>query len=119
MGDDAQRPGIRRSRCLVEGVIRARAGGVDAEGAIVDLSLSGARILRPDGWAVGEGASVALRLLVPGEVPLAFGGRVSRVGVDAVAFSFGHLAPPAEIALRDIIERRGQLRDDFDDVGEA
>jgi hypothetical protein len=119
MGDDAQRPGIRRSRCLVEGVIRARAGGGDAEGAIVDLSLSGARIVRPAGWSLDEGASASLRLLVPGEVPLAIGGRVSRVGVDAIAFSFDHLAPPAEIALRDIIERRGQLRDDFDDVGEA
>ncbi len=119
MGDDAQRPGIRRSRCLVEGAIRARAGGIDAEGRIVDLSLSGARIVRPAEWPLPEGAVVSLRLLVPGEVPLAIGGRVSRVGVDAVAFSFAVLAPPAEIALRDIIDRRGQLRDDFDDVGEA
>lgn len=110
-GQGNSMPGVRRSRSALN-------PGADAEiaiagrtlrVAILDVSLSGLRVLRPDGLDPAPGVVARLRFPLDSDRPIDLAGTVVRSSSDQVAFQFD--AGGQEDALRALIRRRGQLRD--------
>lgn len=104
-------PGVRRSRsALSPGADAALTiGGRQVRAAILDVSLSGLRVLRPEGLDAAPGDAVQLLFPLDSDQPIALPGTVVRSGADQIAFRFD--AGGQEDALRALIRRRGQLRD--------
>ena len=108
---DKGMPGVRRSRsALTPGADAELAmGGRRLRVAILDVSLSGLRVLRPEGLDPAPGVVVQLVFPLDSERPIALPGTVVRSSADQIAF---HFEPGGqEDALRALIRRRGQLRD--------
>ena len=107
-------PGVRRSRSALHpgADVELSVGGQRAQAAILDVSLSGLRVLRPAGMDPAPGETVQLRFPADADQPVLLSARVVRGSADQIAFQFE--AGAQEDALRTLIRRRGQLRDNCD-----
>lgn len=107
-------PGVRRSRsALSPGAdVELTVGGRSVRAAILDVSLSGLRVLRPEGLDPAPGVVVQLAFPMDSDQPIALAGIVVRSSADQIAFHFE--AGGQEDALRALIRRRGQLWDTQD-----
>lgn len=106
------RPGVRRSRSNIEGLLRIRAAMRDWAGAVIDVSLSGLRAARPHQFALAPGQVCDLELDFGTPPRLRSRAQLVRVADGEVAFRFDPLSPNTESELRRILETRGTLRDD-------
>ena len=108
---DAGETGVRRSRnaLVPDTTVELRMAGASAEAAILDLSLSGLRVQRPEGLHVSPGQRAALAFPIDADEPLVLAGTLVREGPAELAFRFEAAALPEEDALRALIRRRGRL----------
>lgn len=106
------RPGVRRSRSNIEGLLRISATMREWAGAMIDVSLSGLRAARPQQFALAPGQVCELELDFGIPPRLRSRAHLVRVADGEVAFRFEPLSPNTESELRRILETRGTLRDD-------
>ncbi|HWT15497.1 MAG TPA: PilZ domain-containing protein [Patescibacteria group bacterium] len=83
--------------------------GKAVRGELVDLSINGLRMVRPEGFSPPDGSRFALNLLIPGEAP--FRADVSMIRLDDRAFSveFMDMSPRDFGLLSGLIERFAHL----------
>ena len=86
-------------------------GSVRTRAQILDVSISGLRVVRPGHLPANVGQPVELSFSQEDGRALVLGGAVVRAVADELAFRFEPMAPLQEDALRALIQRRGQRRD--------
>ena len=101
-------PGVRRSRQRLQVEVQLEAGGKRFPGQLLDVSMSGARLRRPEGWSPG-GAAVHLELTAAGGSPVSIPARVVREGEQELALRFVELPPGLSDWLGALLEREGRL----------
>ena len=106
------RPGVRRSRSNIEGLLRIHAAMRDWAGAMIDVSLSGLRAARPQQFALALGQVCDLELDFGVPPRLRSRAHLVRLADGEIAFRFDALSPNTEFELKRILETRGTLRDD-------
>jgi hypothetical protein len=108
---DLERTGVRHSRSRLQAVARVQIPGFLWQADVIDLSPSGALLRRPDGMDLEEGCQVSIELSCNDAVATRVQGRTVRVDAQAVAFVFEALGPTQEQDIRELIQRRGSLKD--------
>lgn len=116
MSVDGTMPGMRRSRNALspEADVEITIEGRRIRAAILDVSLSGLRVLRPQGVLATPGQAAELAFPLDADPPVYVRGSVVRSSTDQIAFRFDLAGGPQDEALRALIQRRGQLRDNYD-----
>jgi len=112
---DREATGVRHSRSALDPAasVDVAVGGIRASAGILDVSVSGLRVVRPPQLAATIGQFAELSFPLDSERPLVLRAVVVRSGDAEVAFRFEPMGPLQEDALRALIERRGQLRDNY------
>lgn len=108
-------PGVRRSRNAIDAEVQVSVGTRRVRAAILDVSLSGLRARHANHLDVAPGQLVELRFPLDADDPLVLRASVVRSGGEELAFRFEAPSGPHEDALRMLIQRRGQLRDECGD----
>lgn len=107
-------PGVRRSRCKVDGEVHVHWRSREWRLRLVDLSLTGVRFRRSPDFPLAEGNLAQLELRCGGQA-IRMRGRIARLAGNDAAFRFEGLSAPAECELRATLEHHGRLRDSFDE----
>lgn len=108
---DSEHPGVRFSRSRLQATASVRVPGHHWEASVVDLSPSGALLARPDGFDPGQAALASVEFVCGDLVALRVQARLVRSDERTVAFVFEGLGPSQEEDLRELIQRRGSLKD--------
>ena len=108
-------PGVRRSRNAIDAEVQVSVGTRRLRAAILDVSLSGLRARHATRFDLVAGQLVELRFPLDADDPLVVRASVVRSGGEELAFRFEAPTGPHEDALRSLIQRRGQLRDEYGD----
>lgn len=109
MGADvSDHPGVRRSRRRLQAEVHIEADGRRLAVELLDVSLSGARLRRPEGWNARH-ASVQLELRTGKEDPLRVAASVVRERPDEIALRFAELPARLSERLSGMLEREGRL----------
>jgi hypothetical protein len=109
-----EHPGVRRSRLAWPSPVRLHDGERSLPAELVDISLTGARIRRPEDWRPAERLPLRLELLDPATVPLRLAVRVVRESPGELALRFEALGRDDEAALAELLARRGALSGGLD-----
>lgn len=104
-------PGVRLSRAKLDATARIRIPGRTWLVDVVDLSLSGTLVERPEGMDLEVDSLASLELSCRETVTLRVQARLVRADSQHLAFVFESLGPSQEYDLRDLIDRRGSLKD--------
>lgn len=108
---DSEHPGVRFSRSRLQATARVRVPGHHWEASVVDLSPSGALLDLPEGFDPGKAALASVEFICGELVALRVQARLVRSDERTVAFVFEGLGPSQEEDLRELIKRRGSLKD--------
>lgn len=108
---DSEHPGIRLSRSRLQATASVRVPDHHWETPVEDLSLSGALLRRPDGFDPERAALASVELRCGDLVALRVQARLVRSDERTVAYVFEALGPSQEQDIRELIQRRGSLKD--------
>lgn len=107
----AERPGVRRSRMHLDGRARLTAASNEWHGDLIDVSLSGMRVTRPDAFTLPVGHRIHVAIESRGRSLPPIEARIARLGEDDIALAFEVLGLAAETDLRWVMERFGKPED--------
>ena len=95
----------QETRFATQGEGEVEIQGKSVRGTLVDLSINGLRMLRPEGFSPPDGSRFALTLLIPGADP--FRAEVALIRLDDRAFSveFMDMSPKDFALLSGLIDR--------------
>ena len=108
---DSDHPGVRLSRSRLQATASVRVPGHQWDAQVEDLSPSGALLRRPEGFDPDKAALASVEFRCGEMVALRVQSRLVRSDERTVAFVFESLGPSQEQDLRDLIEKRGSLKD--------
>jgi hypothetical protein len=108
---DSEHPGVRLSRSRLQATASVRVPGHQWEAQVEDLSPSGALLRRPEGFDPGEAALASIEFRCGDLVALRVQARLVRIDECTVAFVFEGLGPSQEQDIRELIHKRGSLKD--------
>lgn len=99
----------QETRFATQGEGEVEIQGKSVRGALVDLSINGLRMARPEGFSPPDGSRFAINLLVPGAEP--FRAEVAMIRLDDHAFSveFMDMSPKDFASLSALIDRFAHL----------
>lgn len=99
----------QETRFATQGEGEVEIQGKSVRGTLVDLSINGLRMLRPEGFSPPDGSRFALTLLIPGADP--FRAEVALIRLDDRAFSveFMDMSPRDFALLSGLIDRFAHL----------
>jgi hypothetical protein len=99
----------QETRFATQGEGEVEIQGKSVRGTLVDLSINGLRMLRPEGFSPPDGSRFALTLLIPGADP--FRAEVALIRLDDRAFSveFMDMTPRDFALLSGLIDRFAHL----------
>lgn len=99
----------QETRFATQGEGEVEIQGKSVRGALVDLSINGLRMIRPEGFSPPDGSRFALTLVIPGADP--FRADVSMIRLDDRAFSveFMDMSPKDFGLLSALIDRFAHL----------
>lgn len=108
------RPGVRKSRSTLQAALRISTPVRDWHARVLDISLSGMRVERPDDFGVGVGQPLEVELHCDDLPATRLRARLVRSGEGDIALKFDLVSVPLETELKEMISRFGRLRDAFD-----
>lgn len=99
----------QETRFATQGEGEVEIQGKSVRGTLVDLSINGLRMMRPEGFSPPDGSRFALTLLIPGADP--FRAEVALIRLDDRAFSveFMDMTPRDFALLSGLIDRFAHL----------
>lgn len=104
-------PGVRLTRSRLEAVARIRVPDGQWAADVIDLSLSGALVVRPVDFGLAPDSMASIEFSCTEMAALRVQARLVRVDPHQLAFSFEGLGPSQQQDLRDLIDRRGLPKD--------
>lgn len=108
---DSEHPGVRLSRSRLQATASVRVPGHQWDAPVEDLSPSGALLRRPDGFDPAKAALASIEFRCGDLVALRVQARLVRSDERIVAFVFEGLGPSQEQDIRELIDKRGSLKD--------
>lgn len=108
---DSEHPGIRLSRSRLQATASVRVPGHQWETPVEDLSPSGTLLRRPKGFEPGQAQQASIEFRCGDLVALRVQARLVRSDERTVAFVFEGLGPSQEHDIRELIQKRGSLKD--------
>lgn len=100
----------QETRFATSGEGEVEVDGQLLRGGLLDLSINGLKMARPDGFAAPSGSRFALKLIVPGAEALTAQVVLVRADSTSVGVEFMDMAPRDFGLLTTLIERHVQLR---------